>query len=130
MAVVSRSSAANALDLVLRLGRGDGLPLHVARCIGPATGEWLDVIDYVAGSTVWKASLSREGVTGCRAALNAAWRVTGRGAGWGDRTRGRHSTGHNGRRRPPGGDSSWRRRLHWRRGPGGRERQYLGGHGR
>ena len=49
-----------AFDLVLRLRRGDGLPLHVARHIGTAAGERLDVIDHVARTTMWIPGLPRE----------------------------------------------------------------------
>ena len=37
-----------AFPFVLRLGVGNGLPLHIARCIGPMTGNRNDVVDHVA----------------------------------------------------------------------------------
>ena len=37
-----------ALPLVLCFGVGDGLPLHIARCISPMTGNREDVVDHVA----------------------------------------------------------------------------------
>src|SRR5256885_11756875 len=76
------SSASHALDLILRLSRLDRLPLHVARRVEPATGQRLDVIDHVAGATIRKASLPREGVLGCCAALNAAARVASPRCSW------------------------------------------------
>ena len=37
-----------ALPFVLRLGVGNGLPLHVARCMSPMAGNRDDMVDHVA----------------------------------------------------------------------------------
>ena len=37
-----------AFPFVLRLGVGNGLPLHVARCMSPMAGNRDDMVDHVA----------------------------------------------------------------------------------
>src|SRR5947208_223940 len=68
------------LPSVLRLRIGHRLPLHVARAVRAAIGQWRHVVDHVPRSTMGVARLALERALGLLAALDATMAVA-RGAG-------------------------------------------------